>query len=107
MWQELKEFAVKGSVVDLIIGILIGASFSKIVKMSAATLAAAREQGAVLAYGSFVAVLIGFLVIAFILFQLVKLSNRMRRRSPRANPTASEKLLEEIRNALQHGSGKD
>ena len=67
------------------------------------TLAAAKEAGATFAYGNFVTVLIQFLIIAFILFQLVKVSNRMKRAEPPAPPPAAsttEVLLKEIRDAL-------
>lgn len=134
MWQEFKSFAFKGNAFDLAVGVIIGAAFGKIVDsivndlimpivgaifggldfsnyffglssaVNAPTLAAAKEQGAVLAYGNFLTVLITFLIIAFILFQLVKISNRMRKAEPPAPPppapTASEKLLGEIRDAL-------
>jgi large conductance mechanosensitive channel len=133
MWQEFKSFAFKGNAFDLAVGVIIGAAFGKIVDsivgdlimpiisaltggldfsnyflglastVSAPTLAAAKEQGAVLAYGNFLTVLINFLIIAFILFQLVKVSNRMRKAEPPGPPpapTATEKLLGEIRDAL-------
>ena len=67
------------------------------------TLAAAKEAGATFAYGNFITVLIQFLIIAFILFQLVKVSNRMKRAEPPAPPPAAsttEVLLKEIRDAL-------
>jgi large conductance mechanosensitive channel len=133
MWQEFKEFAFKGNAFDLAIGVIIGAAFNKIVTsivddlimpligaatggldfnnyfvglsstVTAPTLAAAREQGAVFAYGSFITVLINFLIVAFVLFQLVKASNRMRKQAPPGPPpapTTTEKLLGEIRDAL-------
>jgi len=132
MWQEFKEFAFKGNAFDLAIGVIIGAAFSKIVssivddlimpiigafgsldfnnyfiglssKVNAPTLAAAKEQGAVLAYGSFITALVNFLIVAFILFQLVKISTRMRKAQPPGPPpapTTTEKLLGEIRDAL-------
>jgi large conductance mechanosensitive channel len=133
MWQEFKSFAFKGNAFDLAVGVIIGAAFGKIVDsivgdlimpiisaltggldfsnyflglastVTAPTLAAAKEQGAVLAYGNFLTVLINFLIIAFILFQLVKVSNRMRKAEPPGPPpapTATEKLLGEIRDAL-------
>jgi large conductance mechanosensitive channel len=133
MWQEFKEFAFKGNAFDLAVGVIIGAAFNKIVTsivddlimpiigavfggldfnnyffglssaVTAPTLTAAREQGAVFAYGSFLTVLINFLIVAFVLFQLVKISNRMRKQAPPAPPpapTATEKLLGEIRDAL-------
>jgi large conductance mechanosensitive channel len=134
MWNEFKSFAFKGNAFDLAIGVIIGTAFGGIVNsivndiimpvvgaifggldfsnyffglspaVSAATLAAAREQGAVLAYGNFITVLINFLIIAFILFQLVKVSNRLKKAEPPAPPPApstSEKLLAEIRDALK------
>ena len=67
------------------------------------TLAAAKEAGATFAYGNFITVLIQFLIIAFILFQLVKVSNRMKRAEPPTPPPAAsttEVLLKEIRDAL-------
>jgi large conductance mechanosensitive channel len=132
MWQEFKSFAFKGNAFDLAVGVIIGAAFGKIVAsivddlimpiigsfgsldfnnyffglssaVNATTLAAAKDQGPVLAYGSFITALVNFLIVAFILFQLVKVSNRMRKAEPPApppGPTPSEKLLGEIRDAL-------
>lgn len=134
MWQEFKSFAFKGNAFDLAVGVIIGSAFGKIVdsmvndlvmpiigaitggldfsnyfvglssNVTAPTLAAAREQGAVLAYGNFITVLINFLIIAFILFQLVKAANRMKKAEPPpppAPPPASEVLLAEIRDLLK------
>lgn len=133
MWQEFKAFALKGNAFDLAVGVIIGAAFGKIVDgivnllimpiigaltgglnfdnyflglssaVNATNLADAQKQGAVLGYGAFITVLINFLIIAFILFQLVKVSNRMKKAEPPApppGPSASEKLLGEIRDAL-------
>jgi large conductance mechanosensitive channel len=133
MLEEFKNFAFKGNAFDLAVGVIIGAAFGKIVgsmvddlimpilggltggldfnnyfvglnsDVTATTLTAAREQGAVLAYGSFITFMINFLIIAFILFQLVKISNRLKRAEPPAPPPAastSEVLLKEIRDAL-------
>ena len=133
MLEEFKNFAFKGNAFDLAVGVIIGAAFGKIVgsivddlimpilggltggldfnnyfvglnsSVTATTLTAAREQGAVLAYGSFITVMINFLIIAFILFQLVKISNRLKRAEPPAPPPAAsttEVLLKEIRDAL-------
>jgi large conductance mechanosensitive channel len=133
MLDEFKNFAFKGNAFDLAVGVIIGAAFGKIVgsivddlimpvlggltggldfnnyfvglnsSVTATTLTAAKEQGAVLAYGSFITILINFLIIAFFLFQLVKISSRLRRAEPAAPPpapTTSEKLLGEIRDAL-------
>ena len=133
MLDEFKNFAFKGNAFDLAVGVIIGAAFGKIVGsivddlimpilsgltggldfnnyfvglnsgVTATTLTAAKEQGAVLAYGSFITILIYFLIIAFILFQLVKVSNRLKRAEKTAPPpatSASERLLGEIRDAL-------
>jgi large conductance mechanosensitive channel len=135
MLKEFREFAVKGNVVDLAIGVIIGAAFGQIVSsivsdlfmplvgavaggldfsnhfvglsssVTATTLAAAREQGAVLAYGHFLTVVINFLIIAWILFLVVKGINRLRRNAahepaPPAPPSKEEILLTEIRDLL-------
>jgi large conductance mechanosensitive channel len=134
MWQEFKAFALKGNAFDLAVGVIIGAAFGKIVDsivnhlimpiigaitgglnfdnyflplssaVTATSLADAQKQGAVLAYGAFITVVINFLIIAFILFQLVKVSNRLKKAEPpppAPGPTTSEKLLAEIRDALK------
>ncbi|KQT85776.1 large conductance mechanosensitive channel protein MscL [Aurantimonas sp. Leaf443] len=135
MLKEFREFALKGNMVELAIGIIIGAAFSGLVNsivqdmvmpvvglltggvdfsnkffalssnVTATSLAAAREQGAVIAYGNFLTLLINFLIVAFILFMVVKGMNRMKRKEE-AKPAAvaevprDEKLLEEIRDIL-------
>ncbi len=134
MWQEFKAFAFKGNAFDLAVGVIIGGAFGKIVdsmvgdlimpiigaltggldfsnyfaglssNVTALSLAAAKDQGAVFAYGNFITVLINFLIIAFILFQLVKVSNRMKKAEPPPPPpppSATETLLGEIRDALK------
>lgn len=133
--QEFREFAVKGNVVDLAIGVIIGAAFGRIVEsivsdlfmpmvgailggldfsnyfiglssnVTANNLAAAREQGAVLAYGNFLTIVINFIIIAWILFLVVKGINRLRRNAATeapapAGPTKEEVLLTEIRDLL-------
>ncbi|NJM29142.1 MAG: large conductance mechanosensitive channel protein MscL [Rhizobiales bacterium] len=133
MWQEFKEFAFKGNAFDLAVGVILATAFNKIVDgfvnflimpiigavagglnfdnyfvglnsaVTATNLADAQKQGAVFGYGAFITILINFLIIAFILFQLVKVSNRMKKAEPPpppAAPSASEKLLGEIRDAL-------
>jgi large conductance mechanosensitive channel len=133
MWQEFKAFAFKGNAFDLAVGVIIGAAFGKIVDgivnllimpivgaitgglnfdnyfiplnsaVNATSLVEAQKQGAVLGYGAFITILINFLIIAFILFQLVKVSNRMKKAEPPPPPpapSASEQLLAEIRDAL-------
>lgn len=133
MWTEFKNFAFKGNAFDLAIGVIMGGAFGKIVDSlvgdlimpivglltggadfsnkfvqlsgpeGAVTLEKAREAGATFAYGNFITILINFLILAFILFQLVKMSNRLKKAEPAPPPpapSASEKLLAEIRDAL-------
>ena len=139
MWQEFKDFAFKGNAFDLAVGVIIGGAFGKIVDgivnllimpivgallgglnfdnyffplnsaVTATSLAEAQKQGAVFGYGAFITIVINFLIIAFILFQLVKISNRMKKAAPPPPPAApakSELLLEEIRDALVAGKKK-
>ncbi|MEX0591279.1 MAG: large conductance mechanosensitive channel protein MscL [Xanthobacteraceae bacterium] len=134
MLQEFREFAVRGSVVDLAIGVIIGAAFNSIVqsivgdifmpvigaitggldfsnyftalsgKVTADTLADAKKQGAVLAWGNFLTVALNFLIVAWVLFLVVKGINRLRRQDaekPPAVPTRPEVLLTEIRDLLK------
>ncbi len=111
MWKEFREFALKGNVVDLAIGVIIGGAFGTIVSslvgdvimpligalgsvdfsnyflalnegVTAATLEEAKKQGAVLAWGKFVTAVINFAIIAFVLFLVVKGINRLRRQPP-------------------------
>jgi large conductance mechanosensitive channel len=136
MFEEFKNFAFKGNAFDLAVGVIMGGAFGKIVSSmvddlimpvvglatggidftnkfvqlagtgGATSLAAAKEAGATFAYGSFITVLIQFLILAFILLQLVKMSNRMKKAEPPAPPPAastSEVLLKEIRDALRAG----
>jgi large conductance mechanosensitive channel len=70
----------------------------------ATDLESAKKAGATFAYGNFITIVIGFLILAFILMQLVKISNRMKKAEPPAapaGPTASESLLAEIRDSLK------
>jgi large conductance mechanosensitive channel len=133
--SEFKEFAVKGNVMDLAVGVIIGAAFAKIVDslvadiimplvgkvvggldfsnyfiplagQTAATLAEAKKAGAVLAYGSFITVALNFIILAFIIFMMVKQMNRLKRSSaevPAAPPAPPEEvvLLREIRDSLR------
>lgn len=134
--KEFQEFIAKGNVMDLAVGVIIGAAFGKIVdsvvndlimpivglagerdfsnyflplssNVTATSLAAAREQGPVFAYGSFFTVLLNFLILAFIVFLMVKAVNNMRRRLEREKPAPEEApppadvaLLTEIRDLL-------
>ena len=132
MFEEFKKFAMRGNVVDLAIGVIIGAAFGAIVnslvsdiimplvgaatggldfsnyftplsqRVTADSLAEAKKQGAVLAWGSFITVLINFITIAFVLFLIVKLMNRLLHTEPKAPaPSKQEVLLTEIRDLLQ------
>lgn len=135
MMQEFKEFAVKGNVIDLAVGVIIGGAFGKIVGslvddvimpivskifggldfsnyflplagQTDTVLAEAKKSGAVLAYGSFITVVLNFLILAFIIFVMVKQINRLKREAPPAPPAPPAPtpedvvLLREIRDAL-------
>lgn len=133
--SEFKEFASKGNVVDLAVGVIIGGAFGKIVGsmvddvimpivskifggldfsnyfiplagQTETVLAEAKKSGAVLAYGSFITVVLNFLILAFIIFVMVKQINRLKREAPPAPPAPPAPtpedvlLLREIRDAL-------
>jgi large conductance mechanosensitive channel len=134
MLKEFKEFALRGSLVDLAIGVIIGAAFSRIVDSlvsdvfmpilgfiaggldfsnyfvqlagaPAATYEGAKAAGATIGYGQFLTVALNFLIIAFILFWVVKGINHLRRTeakkpAPEPPPTREEALLEQIRDLL-------
>ena len=134
MLEEFKKFAMRGNVVDLAIGVIIGAAFGAIVNslvgdvlmpvigaitggldfsnhflrlsssVTADSLAEAKKQGAVLAWGNFLTVVINFLIIAWVLFLVVKGLNRLSRaeaeKAPPA-PSKQEQLLTEIRDTLR------
>jgi large conductance mechanosensitive channel len=135
--SEFKEFALKGNVMDLAVGVIIGAAFGKIVDsvvndlimpvvgkftggldftnyfialngQTATTLAEAKKAGAVFAYGSFLTVLINFLILAVIIFMMVKQINRLKRAETTtpaaaapAAPPEDIVLLREIRDSLK------
>ena len=132
MLEEFKKFALRGNAVDLAVGVMIGAAFGVIVnllvadlltpiigaitggldfsnyftplssRVTADSLTEAKKQGAVLAWGSFITVLINFITIAFVLFLIVKLMNRLLQTEPKApGPSKQEVLLTEIRDLLQ------
>jgi large conductance mechanosensitive channel len=120
MLNEFKEFIARGNVMDLAVGVIIGGAFGLIVSsvvdfsnyfiplssdVTANTLAAAREQGAVLAYGNFLTVVINFVILAFIIFLMVKGVNRLRRKqedpAQDTAPPADILLLTEIRDLLK------
>lgn len=136
MFSEFREFALKGNVVDLAVGVIIGAAFGKIVDslvadvimpiigmvvggldfsnyfiplagQTATTLAEAKKAGAVLAYGSFITVALNFVILAFIIFLMVRQMNRFRRAAPPPPPAPTPEevvLLREIRDSLRRSS---
>jgi large conductance mechanosensitive channel len=135
MLEEFKKFAMRGNVVDLAVGVIIGAAFGAIVSSlvadiimpvigavtggldfsnyfvqltgakGAATLADAKKNGAVLAYGNFITIALNFLIIAWVLFMVVRGINKLQRKeaekpAPPPAPTKDQVLLTEIRDIL-------
>ncbi len=135
MMSEFRQFAMKGNVVDLAVGVIIGGAFGKIVdslvqdiimppvgrlfggldfanyylplngQSTALTLVEAKKAGAVLAYGNFITILLNFVILAFVIFQMIRLMNKLRRaEEPAAVAAATPEdivLLREIRDALR------
>ncbi len=117
--KEFKEFAFKGNVIDLAVGVIIGAAFGKIVSslvddvitpllLNPALKAAGAENIAKLswngvAYGNFLSAVISFLCIAFVLFWLIKGANKVNKpaEAAPAEPSSTDKLLAEIRDELK------
>jgi large conductance mechanosensitive channel len=136
MLKEFQEFISKGNVMDLAVGVIIGGAFGLIVNslvndiimpiigaiggfdfsnyflslssaVTAVSLEEARKQGAVLAYGNFITVVINFVILAWVIFLMVKAVNEMRRRVEKEKPAAAAapppadvQLLTEIRDLL-------
>jgi large conductance mechanosensitive channel len=135
MFKEFREFAMKGNVVDLAVGVIIGAAFGSIVTslvgdiimpvvgattggldfsnyftplskaVTASNLADAKKQGAVLAWGNFLTLTLNFIIVAFVLFLVIRLINQLKRKDeaapPPPKPTRQEELLVEIRDLLK------
>jgi large conductance mechanosensitive channel len=134
MLKEFREFAMKGNVVDLAVGVIIGAAFGGIVtslvgdiimpvigaitggldfsnyftalskSVTAGNLADAKKQGAVLAWGNFLTLTLNFIIIAFVLFLVIRFMNQLKRKdeaAPPPKPTRQEELLTEIRDLLK------
>ena len=138
MMQEFKEFAMKGNVMDLAVGVIIGGAFGKIVDSivgdlimpfiawimggkldfsgmffvlgkvpegTAMTLDALKKaQVPVFAYGNFITILVNFIILAFIIFMMVKQINRLKKEEPPAAPAPTAEdvlLLREIRDSLK------
>ena len=136
MFTEFREFVMKGNVVDLAVGVIIGAAFGAIVTslvgdvimpiigaatggldfsnyfaplskaVTATNLADAKKQGAVLAYGSFLTLTINFIIVAFVLFLVIRAMNMLKRKEESklaepAKPSAEVVLLTEICDLLK------
>lgn len=134
MASEFKEFALKGNVMDLAVGVIIGAAFGKIVDSlvndiimpivgkifggldfsnmyiplngqdTTLALVEAKKLGSVLAYGNFITIALNFIILAFIIFQMVRMMNKMKKAEPPAAPAPTPDdivLLREIRDALK------
>jgi large conductance mechanosensitive channel len=134
MLEDFKKFALRGNVIDLAIGVIIGVAFNNIVqslvgdiimpiigaitggldfsnyfvklssKVTAVDLAEAKKQGAVLAWGSFLTIALNFIIVAWVLFWLMRIVTRtMVQEPPKAPPvTKQEQLLTEIRDLLKN-----
>jgi large conductance mechanosensitive channel len=135
MLKEFREFAMKGNVVDLAVGVIVGVAFGAIVNslvadiimpiigsitggldfsnyftglskaVTATNLADAKKQGAVLAWGNFLTLTLNFIIIAFVLFAIVRFMNKLKRKDEAApapaKPARQEELLTEIRDLLK------
>ncbi len=133
MIEEFKKFILRGNVVDLAVGVIIGAAFTGIVnsmvgdiimpvvgsitggvdfsnyfvplssKVTAATLVEAKKQGAVLAWGNFITLVINFIIVAFVLFLVIRMVGRLMAKEAEKAPPVSkeEQLLTEIRDLLK------
>ena len=129
MLKEFREFAMRGSVIDLAVGVIIGAAFGKIVDSLVNQVimppiglalggvdfskletvlrpedpATEAIEKVAIQYGAFINTLIQFLIVAFVIFLVVKAVNRMRRKAPAepTAPTTTETLLMEIRDAVR------
>jgi large conductance mechanosensitive channel len=133
MLEEFKKFALRGNVVDLAVGVIIGAAFGAIVnslvgdiimpvigaisggidfsnyfvplssKVTATTLIEAKKQGAVLAWGNFLTITLNFIIIAFVLFLVIRAMTQLIRQEAAkpAPPSKLEELITEIRDLLK------
>jgi len=138
MLDDFKKFAMRGNVVDLAVGVIIGAAFGAIVaslvadiimpiigavaggldfsnyfvklssKVTADSLVEAKKQGAVLAYGSFLTIVLNFLIVAWVLFIVIRAITRLQKKEDATppKPSAEVELLTEIRDALKAQASK-
>ena len=134
MLEDFKKFALRGNVIDLAVGVIIGVAFNNIVqslvgdiimpiigaitggldfsnyfvklssKVTAVDLAEAKKQGAVLAWGSFLTIALNFIIVAWVLFWLMRIVTRTMVQEPPKAPlvTKQEQLLTEIRDLLKN-----
>ena len=120
MFKEFKEFAMKGNVVDLAVAVVIGAAFAAIISslvddvvtpllLTPALKAVAAQDldkltWGTVKYGKFLSAIIKFIVVAFILFLVIKAMNSMKKKEPPPpppGPSSTDKLLMEIRDSLK------
>jgi large conductance mechanosensitive channel len=133
MLEDFKKFAMRGNVVDLAVGVIIGVAFGAIVsslvadiimpiigavtggldfsnyfvklssKVTADSLVEAKKQGAVLAYGNFFTIVLNFLIVAWVLFIVIRAMTRLQKKEEAApaKPSKEVELLTEIRDALK------
>jgi large conductance mechanosensitive channel len=138
MFKEFKEFALKGNLIDMSVAFVMGAAFTKLSgafiedlimplvgklsggldytnnfialsdKVTATNLVEAKKQGAVIAYGNFITIGINFVIVAFVMFLVVKAVNNAKKlaakkeeAAPPPPPSTEEKLLTEIRDLLK------
>ncbi len=133
MLEDFKKFALRGNVVDLAIGVIIGAAFTGVVNslvadiitpllgavtggldfsnyfiplsanVTVSTLTEAKKQGAILAYGNFITLIINFIIVAFVLFLAIRAMSTLIRKEQEKAPALSkqEQLLAEIRDLLK------
>ncbi len=132
--SEFRQFALKGNVMDLAVGVIIGGAFGKIVdsmvndiimpivgklfggfdfsnlylalngQSTDLSLVEAKKLGAVLAYGNFITIVLNFVILAFIIFQMVKFMNSLKQAEPPPAPAPTPEdivLLREIRDSLK------
>ncbi len=124
MWKEFKEFAFRGNVMDMAIGVILGGAFSGIVNALVAMLTSVISiatngiqfaemsvslAGTTIVYGEFIQAVLNFFVIAVCVFAMVKMMNRLHRRAEVPAPAApasptTEELLTEIRDLLKQAN---
>lgn len=134
LFKEFRDFAMRGNVVDLAVGVIIGAAFGKIVSSLVANIimpplglliggidfksfnwvlkpAEGSAPAVVMQYGEFIQSIFDFVIVAFAIFMAIKLMNKLHKKeevdTPAAQPTAEETLLTEIRDLLKQQNARD